>query len=78
MFETALQMLGVPATEALAVGDRLDTDILGANRAGVPSALVLTGVTSPEQANASDIRASVTFQDLPHLLASWQAEVGSR
>ena len=29
------------------VGDRLDTDIEGANRAGVPSLLVLTGVSRP-------------------------------
>ena len=31
----------------LVVGDRLDTDIEGANRAGVPSLLVLTGVSRP-------------------------------
>ena len=30
----------------LAVGDRLDTDILGANNAGIDSLLVLSGVTS--------------------------------
>ena len=29
------------------MGDRLDTDIEGANRAGVPSLLVLTGVSRP-------------------------------
>lgn len=35
----------VGASKPLVVGDRLDTDIAGANRAGIPSLLVLTGVT---------------------------------
>ena len=39
---------GAPVREhPLVVGDRLDTDIEGANRAGVPSLLVLTGVSRP-------------------------------
>ena len=78
MFDTALQMLGVGAADALAVGDRLDTDILGAIRAGVPSALVLTGVTTPEEARAGEIRPDAVFDDLPHLLTTWQAVVRGR
>jgi HAD superfamily hydrolase (TIGR01450 family) len=35
------------ARTPLVVGDRLDTDIEGARRAGAPSLLVLTGVTDP-------------------------------
>lgn len=35
----------VAAARPLVVGDRLDTDIAGANRAGIPSLLVFTGVT---------------------------------
>jgi len=31
----------------LVIGDRLDTDIEGANAAGLPSLMVLTGVTGP-------------------------------
>lgn len=38
------------AKRALVVGDRLDTDIAGANRAGLDSLLVLTGVTSAADA----------------------------
>ncbi|WP_129668153.1 HAD-IIA family hydrolase [Phytoactinopolyspora endophytica] len=37
------------ASRPLVVGDRLDTDIEGAFRAGVDSLLVLTGVTGPEE-----------------------------
>jgi glycerol-1-phosphatase len=35
------------ARDPIVVGDRLDTDIEGANNAGVPSLLVLTGVAAP-------------------------------
>jgi HAD superfamily hydrolase (TIGR01450 family) len=45
LFRTAADRLG--AEHALVVGDRLDTDIEGANRAGMDSLLVLTGVTQP-------------------------------
>ena len=48
--ETPLHRESVQRTGAehpLVVGDRLDTDIEGANRAGVPSLLVLTGVSRP-------------------------------
>jgi glycerol-1-phosphatase len=40
-------ILRTGATRPLVVGDRLDTDIEGARRAGVDSLLVLTGVTRP-------------------------------
>jgi glycerol-1-phosphatase len=45
LFERAAAQRG--ADRPLVVGDRLDTDIEGANRAGMDSVLVLTGVTRP-------------------------------
>jgi HAD superfamily hydrolase (TIGR01450 family) len=47
-------MLRTGAKHPLVVGDRLDTDIEGANRAGVDSLLVLTGVTTRAQAEAAE------------------------
>lgn len=39
-----------PGEKHIAVGDRWDTDIAGANAAGIDSMLVFTGVTSPKSA----------------------------
>ncbi|MFN8378406.1 MAG: HAD-IIA family hydrolase [Anaerolineae bacterium] len=48
MFEAALDVLGTAPSETLMVGDRLDTDIVGARLAGLQTALVLTGIESRE------------------------------
>ncbi|MCC6192027.1 MAG: HAD-IIA family hydrolase [Anaerolineales bacterium] len=47
MFQQALRRLGTTAAETVVIGDRLDTDILGAVRAGLPSLLVLSGISQP-------------------------------
>lgn len=51
--EFLLAQTGVAPTDALMVGDRLDTDIACANRVGMHSVCVLTGVTTRESANAA-------------------------
>jgi len=43
--EVALERLGRPASECLIVGDSLESDIVMGHRAGMTTALVLTGVT---------------------------------
>ncbi len=45
LFQVAAEQL--EASKPLVVGDRLDTDILGGNRAGFATAVVLTGVDDP-------------------------------
>jgi HAD superfamily hydrolase (TIGR01450 family) len=73
----------------LVVGDRLDTDIAGANAAGLPSLLVLTGVSTASQAVAAVSTERPTFvghdlralQDSPDTLRigpqpAWRVEVG--
>ncbi len=50
MYLAALERLGTTIEETLVVGDRLETDIAGAQAIGCPTALVLSGVTSEEKA----------------------------
>jgi glycerol-1-phosphatase len=51
LFLTALDRIGDGRT--LVIGDRLDSDVLGASRAHLDAALVLTGETSAEEAAAA-------------------------
>jgi len=50
MLQTVLGMLGLSADRCVMIGDRLSTDIAMAATAGMDSALVLTGETTPEMA----------------------------
>jgi 4-nitrophenyl phosphatase len=53
IFDMALQRLGVDPDNAVAVGDNLATDIPAGRKAGIRTALILTGVTTREQAQAA-------------------------
>jgi glycerol-1-phosphatase len=44
LYDLSVTRLGLPKSDVLAIGDRLDTDILGAMAAGLDSLWVLTGV----------------------------------
>jgi HAD superfamily hydrolase (TIGR01450 family) len=63
-------VLRTGARHPLVVGDRLDTDIEGAHRAGTDSMLVLTGVTGPAEAVAAlpSQRPTYLAEDLTGLL----------
>ncbi len=60
------------ARNPLVVGDRLDTDIEGANGVGAPSLLVFTGVATPQQliSAAPPQRPTFVGNDLRALLAA--------
>lgn len=59
IFDTAVERFG--GDRRLFIGDRLDTDIKGANAAGIESALVLTGVDQPKQVLAADAKSRPTY-----------------
>jgi 4-nitrophenyl phosphatase len=68
MATIALEKLGLPAAQVLCVGDRLETDILFGARAGIPTALVLTGVSSMQDIDKAEAAPTYVFDDLPHLM----------
>ena len=59
IFEEAARRFG--GVKPLVIGDRLDTDILGANRAGMESALVLTGIDRRKQVLAANAKCRPTY-----------------
>jgi len=74
----AMQLLGVSPNQTLMVGDGLDLDIVAGRAAGVTTALVLTGLTTNEQAIASTgaRRPHMIFSDLNALLAAAKTAAG--
>jgi len=66
MYAAARDRLGGGRT--LAVGDRLDVDVAGARRAGIDQALVLTGATSREEAEAAQPRPTLVADSLGALV----------
>jgi glycerol-1-phosphatase len=69
IFRTAIDRLGAGRT--LVIGDRLDADLQGAAAAGLDAAIVLTGVTSSEEAHsAADPAPVAVAQDLHELVVA--------
>lgn len=67
LYEQALRILGTTKETTIAIGDRLNTDILGAVNAGIRSVLVLTGVSSSEDIEYVDYEPTWVLDDLSAL-----------
>jgi 4-nitrophenyl phosphatase len=68
MYRLALARLGTSPKETLVVGDRLETDIIGAQEIGCCTALVLSGVTSPQAARNWQPQPDIIAPDLADLI----------
>ena len=77
MMEQALARLGLTAAEVAMVGDRLDTDILGGINANMTTVMVLTGVSTQEEAERGPIKPDYVVPDLPALMALYRTEAGA-
>jgi 4-nitrophenyl phosphatase len=74
MLETAMTRMGAPPEETVMLGDRLDTDILAGERAGMLTVLVLTGVSTREDLSLAEALPDVVVSDLPSLVEAITAE----
>ncbi|MDD2759247.1 MAG: TIGR01458 family HAD-type hydrolase [Methylomonas sp.] len=67
-FELAIRQLELPAARVVMIGDDIDSDVGGAQRAGLKGALVRTGKYRPEYAAASPIRPDYIFDSVADML----------
>lgn len=68
MFRLALRLAGVRASDAVMVGDQIETDLAGAHRAGVHTVLVLTGVETTETIRSSKIKPDLVLDNVSKLV----------
>jgi len=68
LMELSLEKLGVNKEEALVVGDRLETDIAAGQGAGIPCALVLSGVSTKQDADIWEPKIDLIADDLASLI----------
>jgi phospholysine phosphohistidine inorganic pyrophosphate phosphatase len=66
-FHAAIEQLGLPATEILMIGDDIESDIAGAQAAGLKAALVQTGKFRPSdlQTNIQPDHILTSIAELP-------------
>jgi len=74
MYQLAMDHMGATPETTATIGDRLDTDILGAQRADLVTICVLSGSTT-DRADAEVFGCDFVFQDIAALLAVWKREL---
>jgi 4-nitrophenyl phosphatase len=68
LMELSLEKLGTKKEETLVVGDRLETDIAAGQSVGCPTALVLSGVSTMEQAEMWTPKMDLIADNLASLI----------
>lgn len=71
MFELGMKKMGVQPTETAMLGDRLETDIQGGQKAGMKTILVETGVDNRESTITKGIKPDLIVRDLVEFVTLW-------
>jgi 4-nitrophenyl phosphatase len=72
MFDAALKAMGADPAHTAMLGDRLETDILGGQQAGLRTIFVLTGANDGADLAASPVKPDWVFQDIVELTRAWR------
>lgn len=75
MYRQAMARLGGGADDTAALGDRLETDILGAVRTGIRSIFLLSGVSTREQLDGLEYQPDWVFDSIVELTVRWETEL---
>jgi ribonucleotide monophosphatase NagD (HAD superfamily) len=73
MYQLAMEQMGSNLETTAAIGDRVDTDIVGGKRAGLTTICVLSGSSDRAEAEAAD--TDMIFEDIADLLEAWKREI---
>lgn len=69
MYQLAMEQMDACPETTAAIGDRVDTDIVGGKRAGLTTICVLSGSSNRDEAEA--VGTDMIFNDIAHLLEIW-------
>jgi 4-nitrophenyl phosphatase len=75
MFDLSTQKMGVSPQQTATLGDRLETDILGGQRAGLKTILVTSGVDNEDSIVTKGIQPDVIFSGIDELTRYWAAVI---
>jgi 4-nitrophenyl phosphatase len=71
VFDLALDRMGIGKEGVAVIGDRLETDILGGQKAGLATILVLSGATSRPELENSPLKPDFVFENVRQLYEAW-------
>ncbi len=72
MLREALDIIGLEAAECAMVGDRPETDVLMARRAGLKAVLVLSGVTAADELGALEVQPDYVLDSVARIAEGCQ------
>jgi len=73
MYQQAISILKVPTDKTIAIGDRLNTDILGAVNTGIRSIMVLTGISTRQELHSISYQPTWIMPDIRAITKALQS-----